>query len=563
MVMKWTTLKHNGLIFPNEYQRHNIPVLINNQETLLSPEQEEAITFYVKLNKKYKENETLKKNFWEDWSKLLGKNHKIKSLNQCDLSLIENHVIKQRQKKLDLTKEEKERIKTIKLENEEPYKYCYIDGKKEKVDNYKIEPPGIFIGRGCHPMIGKIKKRIMPIDVTINIDKDSSIPTTPYGRYGNIIHNNNVTWIASWNDPISGIKYVYLSQESSIRGSNDKKKFETARMLRKKITKIRNINNQNLSSNNEKLQQLATCCYFIDKLALRAGNEKGKDEADTVGVCSLRLEHIKLLPNNKIKLDFLGKDSIRYVNHFKVDTIVYDNLIKFINKHSNDRKKKKQMLFDLVNTRILNNYLQQFMKCLTSKVFRTYNASYLLEKELNKINPDLKMTSNGVKNLSENVRIENLMLHYNHANAKVAILCNHQKTVSDNYGKNIDKIKEQIKKLTKQRNEIKSELDAVESDSWYELKKKKKLKKKKSSKPSQYKEKIKKLMQKIKKLKLREKSKNELKNVSLSTSKVNYIDPRIIVAFMKKFNIPMEKIFSTKLQSKFSWAMDVDENYKF
>ena len=35
---------------------------------------------------------------------------------------------------------------------------------------------------------------------------------------------------------------------------------------------------------------------------LRVGNEKGKDEADTVGVSSLRVEHIDLLDNNKVKL---------------------------------------------------------------------------------------------------------------------------------------------------------------------------------------------------------------------------------------------------------------------
>ena len=31
-----------------------------------------------------------------------------------------------------------------------------------------------------------------------------------------------------------------------------------------------------------------------DKLALRAGNEKDEDQADTVGCCSLRVEHITL-----------------------------------------------------------------------------------------------------------------------------------------------------------------------------------------------------------------------------------------------------------------------------
>ncbi len=47
-------------------------------------------------------------------------------------------------------------------------------------------------------------------------------------------------------------------------------------------------------------KQLGTATYIIDKLALRVGNEKGDDEADTVGCCSLRVEHVKLLPGNQI-----------------------------------------------------------------------------------------------------------------------------------------------------------------------------------------------------------------------------------------------------------------------
>lgn len=58
--------------------------------------------------------------------------------------------------------------------------------------------------------------------------------------------------------------------------------------------------------------------WFLDKLALRAGNEKDADEqADTVGCCSLRVEHIKLHDEIDgkecvVEFDFLGKDSIRY-----------------------------------------------------------------------------------------------------------------------------------------------------------------------------------------------------------------------------------------------------------
>ena len=51
-----------------------------------------------------------------------------------------------------------------------------------------------------------------------------------------------------------------------------------------------------LRSKTTQLRMHATVMYFIDALALRAGNEKGEDEADTVGCCSLRCEHVTLEP---------------------------------------------------------------------------------------------------------------------------------------------------------------------------------------------------------------------------------------------------------------------------
>jgi hypothetical protein len=84
--------------------------------------------------------------------------------------------------------------------------------------------------------------------------------------------------------------------------------------------------------------------YFIDKLALRAGNEKGDDEADTVGCCSLRCEHVTLEQPNYIIFDFLGKDSIRYYKRVPVDDQVFKNIKIFKqNKEDGDN------LFDRVN----------------------------------------------------------------------------------------------------------------------------------------------------------------------------------------------------------------------
>ena len=54
-----------------------------------------------------------------------------------------------------------------------------------------------------------------------------------------------------------------------------------------------------------------------------------------------------------------------------------------------------------------------------------------------------------------------------------------------------------------------------------------------------------------------------MKNVSLGTSKVNYIDPRITIIFMKKHNIDINKLFTTALQDKFIWAIDTPDDFVF
>ena len=58
-------------------------------------------------------------------------------------------------------------------------------------------------------------------------------------------------------------------------------------------------------------------------------------------------------------------------------------------------------------------------------------------------------------------------------------------------------------------------------------------------------------------------SKEELKTVALGTSKINYLDPRITVAWCKREDVPLEKFFNKSLLSKFKWAMDVEPEFKF
>jgi DNA topoisomerase-1 len=273
-----------------------------------------------------------------------------------------------------------------------------------------------------------------------------------------------------------------------------------------------------------KTKQLATALYFIDKLAIRVGNEKGDDESDTVGCTTLRLEHIEL-HENKLTLDFLGKDSVRYYNSIEVDDIVRDNVKLFMNG-----KEKYEQLFDLVNSNDINAYLQTFMKNLTAKTFRTFRASNMFQKEIYKIYAKFEG--------QEQPTIDTLIPLYNAANLKVAKYLNHQKNVAKGHKGQVDKINDMIKN---EKNKLRNQ----------------KAKKKKSQ------SKITKIKNKIKKLKDKRKTKEEMKNLSLGTSKQNYIDSRITIAFMKKYNIPVEKLFSGTLQKKFAWAFDVDKDFKF
>ena len=76
--------------------------------------------------------------------------------------------------------QEKLKLKEEKDAAEARYKYAVVDGRKEPVGNFRVEPPGLFRGRGEHPKMGKLKARIYPRDITINIGKGEPVPTHPY-----------------------------------------------------------------------------------------------------------------------------------------------------------------------------------------------------------------------------------------------------------------------------------------------------------------------------------------------------------------------------------------------
>ncbi|KAH3688619.1 hypothetical protein WICPIJ_000393 [Wickerhamomyces pijperi] len=624
--IKWKTLEHKGVLFPPEYETlpSHVKLYYDGKPVDLPPAAEEVAGFFAALiETDHGKNPVFQKNFFNDFLEVLkesgGANVRIEDFEKCDFTKMFAYFELKKEEKKSMTSAEKKAIKAEKDKVEEPYKICLLNGRKEQVGNFRVEPPGLFRGRGAHPKTGKLKKRIGPKDITLNLGKECPVPPLPAGqKWGEIRHDNTVSWLAMWRENVlGGVKYVRFAANSSLKGMSDFKKFEKARQLKDHIEAIRKDYKRLLKDRVMLNRQIATATYLIDVFALRAGGEKSDEEADTVGCCSLRFEHVTLSPPNTVIFDFLGKDSIRFYQEVQVDLQVFKNLKLF----KKSPKVPGDDLFDRLDPSILNKFFQKYMPGLTAKVFRTYNASKTMQDQLDLI------PNEGTVNEK--------VLKFNAANRTVAILCNHQRTVSKGHETAVQKINDKIKELIWQKIRCKrmmlmiepslkkkksaffEEIDDLtkedqltihkliieretnkyhskfkrENDKKKEenedllpesvlldnLKKVDELKKEyekelKSGKPvlpanmtiEKLEQQIEKFEQRITNTELQLKDKEDNSQVALSTSKINYIDPRLSVMFCKKYDVPIEKVFTKTLREKFLWAIEsVDENWRF
>lgn len=614
-------------MFPPPYEPlpSHVKLYYDGKPVDLPPDAEEVAGFYAALvETDHGKNPVFQKNFFNDFLQVLsesgGCNVDIKEFEKCDFSKMYNYFELKKEEKKNVPAFEKKRIKLEKEKEEEPYKFCLLNGRKEQVGNFRVEPPGLFRGRGAHPRTGKLKRRVHPEDIILNLGENAAVPPPPEGHnWGEIKHDNTVSWLAMWRENVlNSVKYVRFAANSSLKGMSDYKKFEKARELKYHIEAIRKDYQSMLRDKLMLNRQIATATYLIDIFALRAGGEKSEDEADTVGCCSLRYEHITLSPPNTVVFDFLGKDSIRFYQEVQVDHQVFKNLKLF----KKAPKKPGDELFDRLDPSILNKRFQNYMPGLTAKVFRTYNASKTMQDQLDLIPNEGTPAEKVVK--------------FNAANRTVAILCNHQRSVAKGHEAAIQKITDRIKEMLWQKIRFKrmmlqldknlkkkkpkyfEELEDLTKEDELEIHKviiererdkqhkkfakdnekrkedgekllpeselkealkkvdeleKEYAKEAKSGKPEvkpanttveKLEAQVEKLEQRIANTTLQLKDKEDNSEVALGTSKINYIDPRLSVVFCKKFDVPIEKIFTKTLRDKFKWAIEsVDEDWRF
>ena len=132
-----------------------------------------------------------------------------------------------------------------------------------------------------------------------------------------------------------------------------------------------------MQNKDPKVRRISTVCWLIYRTAMRVGDEKDPDEADTVGATTLRKEHVTLT-SDAIKFDFLGKDSVRWQETVPAvgnDKQFHENL-----KELTAKIKATDEIFGNLTSRDVNEYYKTVVKGLTAKVFRTFSASTVVSK---------------------------------------------------------------------------------------------------------------------------------------------------------------------------------------
>lgn len=154
------------------------------KSVVLPPEAEEVASFFAAiLETDYPKNPVFVKNFFDSFvnvmkkhppvSQLLASHHpswtlrtnyflqldgtKITTFAKCDFTPIFGYLEAEKEKKKAMSASQKKVAKAARDILEEPYKHCLLDGRKEKVGNFRVEPPGLFRGRGEHPKTGLLK----------------------------------------------------------------------------------------------------------------------------------------------------------------------------------------------------------------------------------------------------------------------------------------------------------------------------------------------------------------------------------------------------------------------
>jgi DNA topoisomerase-1 len=572
-------LVHNGVVIPEPPLPLGLKLTIRGEPVALTSKQEEmALAWAKKQGTPYVEDRTFVKNFMTDFSQALGL-RSILSLDDVDFGSAIRVVEAERAAREQLTQEERKALaaerKVQREELRKRYGHATVDGEEVELANYVVEPSGIFMGRGQHPLRGRWKEGASYEDVTLNLSPDAPLPEDAWGE---IVWQPESMWVARWKDKLSGkLKYVWLSDTASIKQEREARKFDRVHELHAELDTVRARIESDLSDGDPKRRMIATACYLIDALCLRVGDEKDRDEADTVGATTLRPEHVTLHADRSAEFRFLGKDSVLWHKTLELPPVVRQNLEELIQnaRPSNSNRngseghptRDKPQIFPDINSRDVNAYLSELLPSLTAKVFRTHHATIAVRQSL---------TDSGVEGDDpEYVKWEAANL----ANLEAAMLCNHTKKAPASWSRTRKRYRERQEKagarVEKHRERVRSYRQAL-ADLREEAREQRRAAEpaKVKTVKARYEKRIETAQRRLERAQNQlEKARTALGKVkaqadiaarkrtwNLGTSLKSYIDPRVYYAWGQQVDYDvMERYYPKALRQKFAWVQDESE----
>ena len=154
MPAHWTTLSHNGVNFPPPYEPEGFGIRVKGKTVSLSPLAEEmAYHMAKKKDTIYFQDPVFRENFMSDFVNQLPDWCKDARFEDVDLSEFYSKVDREKQGKESMSKEDKKKLAAERKVARESLKsrfgFATLDGGRVEIANWMVEPPGLFMGRGC------------------------------------------------------------------------------------------------------------------------------------------------------------------------------------------------------------------------------------------------------------------------------------------------------------------------------------------------------------------------------------------------------------------------------
>lgn len=307
MADKFKTLEYNfdETNFPAKYEAKGFKLngeLIPNKG---DDSAEEMLWFYAASKNRNGIDDNFNANFFMDLKPRLTPNQQKLSFPKDFQKVIDemfNMNEAKKEAKKARSKEEKDAEKKLKESLKEKYGYAIVDGKKQPLGAYMIEPPGILFSRGAPKIHGHWKYRVQPEDIIINWCSDKPAPKAPVGHHWKeVVANRKAFQIVKYEVDtghiVTGPKKILFAAKADNKKDSDKKKFEKALKLIKNWDKMEAHIEKGLKSKDKKIQEAALVAWLIKETSIRVGSydTKGTDfENGVVGASTLKVENIIL-----------------------------------------------------------------------------------------------------------------------------------------------------------------------------------------------------------------------------------------------------------------------------